>query len=841
MNKRLTALIAAAILPALASAMPAQARAARPSQTVPGRQLLAPAALGSHHHRSGSFGSALVGSVPVGKGPAFLAMDPATHTIYVANGYNDDGPYAGGDTVSVIDDRHCNAQDVSRCRGPWPTITVGNRTATDLPGGIAVDVKTDTVYVANVGANTVSVFNGATCNATVTSGCGQAPAEVPVGLQPVTVTADPADHTVYVANYGAVALGGPPGNSTTVSMIDSGTCNATDLAGCPAKPPPTVNVKAAPNDVAVNQATHTVYVTTIGAQAAQNGWAVFNADTCNAVMQSGCGTIGRLIGDPIGPNAAAVDPANDTLYTANYDNTISAFGLRHCWAGDLRGCATGKPGIVTPFPNPAFGGPNLFVAVDAALHSVYVTYQKDDSLLVVNTDACNGSHLAGCATLRPPTIHAGGDVEGVALDGQTQTVYAVNEVDSTVSVIDAGACNATDTTGCDHRPPAAAVPAPVGLAADPAVRTAYVAAGPDTVAMINTQACNAHHPDGCATRPPSVRVAAAPMAVAVDQSTHTAYVASYGSGSAGTVTVLDTRTCNATHTAGCADRPTLQVPGGNPDDLAVNPATGTLYVATITTHGPNLASVFNAATCNATVTTGCGQAPAVLHVGQSAGGNSMLNLAVNPATNTLYATNLITQGPHGFTGSTVYVLNGATCDATTRTGCGQIPATIQVPAATPRGSTPVGIAADPATDTIYTADLNVGESASTVGVINGAICNGTDHTGCGQTPATVPAGFGTQGVAIDTAAGQVYANNIQDTSVSVINGNTCNGHRTTGCHHTPAKIAVADYPGATQGAPKQVGNSPEPIAIDPTVGTAYVETITGVSVIPATCERQVTR
>ena len=34
---------------------------------------------------------------------------------------------SAGDTVSVIDTRHCNADDVSRCQGPWPTVTVGNR------------------------------------------------------------------------------------------------------------------------------------------------------------------------------------------------------------------------------------------------------------------------------------------------------------------------------------------------------------------------------------------------------------------------------------------------------------------------------------------------------------------------------------------------------------------------------------------------------------------------------------------------------------------------------------------------------------------------------------------
>jgi DNA-binding beta-propeller fold protein YncE len=125
--------------------------------------------LGAFGRRFG-FGSALVGSAPTGNGPSLLAVNPATHTIYVSNGENNNGPSAGGDTVSVIDARHCNAHDVSRCKGPWPTITVGNGTPGDLPSGIAIDRKTDTVYVTNVGANTVSVFNGATCNAEDTSG-----------------------------------------------------------------------------------------------------------------------------------------------------------------------------------------------------------------------------------------------------------------------------------------------------------------------------------------------------------------------------------------------------------------------------------------------------------------------------------------------------------------------------------------------------------------------------------------------------------------------------------------------------------------------------------------------
>jgi DNA-binding beta-propeller fold protein YncE len=747
------------------------------------------------------FGSALVGSAPVGNGPSAVALDAATHTIYVANGSNPSGPNAGGNTVSVIDARHCNAQDVSRCKGPWPTITVG-----DLPSSIAVDHATNTVYVTIDGDNTVAVFDGATCNALDTSGCGQAPAHVRVGPGPYGIFADDANHTVYVANPGT-------GNSDTMSMINTLTCNASNLAGCPATRPPTVDVGAAPVGVTVDQATHTVYVTTFGTHRAQNGSAVFDADTCNAAVRSGCGTIGRLIGDPNGPGPtpAGVDPANDSLYMANFGNTVSVFDLRHCHAGDLAGCASQKPGTVTPLPFVGFDS-GIWVAVDVPLHSVYVSFQKDDALIVVDTNVCNGSHQAACAALRPPTIHTGSDPEGMVLDGQTQTLYTADEVDNTVSVIGAARCNAADTRGCRHPAPAVAIPGPGASAADPAVHTTYVTTGANAVAMINTRACNAHHRAGCTHTPAQATVGTFPADITADPGTHTVYVANFGSGNSGTVSVLDTRTCNATHTTGCAHQSTLKIPGGHPDALAVNAATGTLYVATITAGGPNLISVFNAATCNATTTTGCGQAPAMLRAGDSAGGASALSLAVNPVTNTLYATNVITNTvPFG--GNSVYVFNGATCDAADTTGCGQAPATVNA------GFNPWGIAVNPATDTIYTANIADGEHPGTASVINGATCNGTNHTGCGQAPATVQAGFGAVGIAIDPAAGMVYVTNTEDTSVSVINGNTCNGTDHTRCGQIAAKAAVGNYPGA--------------IATDPATGTAYISNADNtVSVIP---------
>jgi DNA-binding beta-propeller fold protein YncE len=747
------------------------------------------------------FGSALLGSAPVRPGPSAVAVDQTTNTIYVANGNNANGPSPGGDTVSVIDGRRCDAADVSRCRGPWPTVNVGS-----LPSSVAVDQATDTVYVTILGDNTVAVFNGATCNGRVTWGCGETPAHVPVGLGPFAIFADDANHTVYVADPG------PNFDQNTMSMIDTKTCRGSDLTGCAGQTPPTVPVGVGLGDFALNQATHTVYV---GFGNGTGGVAAFDANTCNATLLSGCSQIATLP-DPQAPfvPAVTVDRASNTIYAANATNTISVFDGRTCDANDLAGCAAETPGVVTVAP-PVFFAVSFWLTVDAPLHTVYVVNQKNDNLAAVDTNACNGRDLPACATLNPPTIHTGGDPESVVVNQDTQTLYTANQIDNTVSVIDASRCNADTTSGCRHPAPALTIPHPGVLAADPAAHTTYVTSGANAVSMIDTRTCNAHRPAGCAQALPTVTVGDFPGAIAVDRRTQTVYVANSGAGATGTVSVINARTCNATHSAGCASLPTLRVPAGNPDDIAINAATNTVYVATITSSGPNLVSVFNGATCNAETSLGCHQTPATLAVGDSGGGHSSLNIAVNQATNTIYATNLVFPPSGPYIGDSVYMINGATCDAANTTGCGQTPATVKV------GVNPSAIAVDQATNTIYTANLADGELAGSVSVINGATCNGSNTIGCGQTPQTVAAGFGSVGIAIDPTTHRVYVTNIEDTSVSVINGNTCNGSDTNGCGQSPPQIAVGSYPG--------------PIAVDSAVGTAYVRNGDNtVSVIPLT-------
>src|SRR5580704_12919861 len=116
------------------------------------------------------------------------------------------------------------------------------------------------------------------------------------------------------------------------------------------------------------------------------------------------------------------------------------------------------------------------------------------------------------------------------------------------------------------------------------------------------------------------------------------------------------------------------------------------------------------------------------------------------------------------------------------------------------GASPQGIAIDTATGTIYVANIgdNFSGTTDTVSVINGATCNGVQHSGCAQTPPTVTVGAGPDAVAVDPATDTVYvANNgsiTQGNTVSVINGATCNGIQHSGCGQVPPSVTVGHGP-----------------------------------------------
>jgi DNA-binding beta-propeller fold protein YncE len=98
--------------------------------------------------------------------------------------------------MSVIDGASCDAAVTSGCGQTPPTVTVGLG-----PLDVAVDQRTDTVYVVNIKDFSVTVVDGNRCNATHSSGCRLPFRTVQVGGLPIAVEANSATHTAYVANY----------------------------------------------------------------------------------------------------------------------------------------------------------------------------------------------------------------------------------------------------------------------------------------------------------------------------------------------------------------------------------------------------------------------------------------------------------------------------------------------------------------------------------------------------------------------------------------------------------------------------------------------------------------
>ena len=76
----------------------------------------------------------------------FAAVDPATDLVYVSNSLDD--------TVSIIDGAACNATDRSRCDRVSPAVPAGPG-----PNGLAVSQPDHTLYIADSGGGPVSFFD----------------------------------------------------------------------------------------------------------------------------------------------------------------------------------------------------------------------------------------------------------------------------------------------------------------------------------------------------------------------------------------------------------------------------------------------------------------------------------------------------------------------------------------------------------------------------------------------------------------------------------------------------------------------------------------------------------
>jgi DNA-binding beta-propeller fold protein YncE len=721
------------------------------------------------------------GFAPITGSPGVPAVNVKTRTLYVPIQCLVGCPSSPlTHEVDLINTSTCNAGIVTDCH------VVARARVGDSPLAAAVDEATDTVYVAN-GDGSVSVVNGTLCNVTDTSGCATPVATIHTGGFDVDDVFDPATRTLYVADLNGRIL-----------VIDGAGCNATTSSGC-AKPVKSVRDSLGPQALDIDVATDTVYavndVTGDG-----NTVSVIDGATCNGSTGSGCGATPHIVTVGSGSFWDGVDQATDTIYVANNNSdTVSVINGARCNAEVTAGCNSIPPAVPV-------GADPQWVSVDDQLHTVFTLNQFDDTLSPINTRTCNGTVVSGCSQT-PPTAQAGPNhnpgylpfPNTMTLLPNTDTAYLVNVGGpNLVTVITLSTCDAVVTSGC--RTVAPSVPnSEFQVSVDPSTNTIYASnLNLPEIDVLNGARCDAGHLSGCA--PVAEIPMDSPRAVlgAIDHADHTLYA----SDASGIVVAINIAACNAADTAGCATphATTIKI-GTNLGSAALNPATQSLYVP-FGKKGNKLA-VLNAATCNAEVTSGCGQTPAVVTVGAATAG-----VAVSVKQNTIYATSM---GIPFSSGDTVDVINGATCNGTVHSGCGSLAATLTVGMGPDVG--PDGVGVDDATNTVYVADNNDGDTPGTVSVIDSATCNGHETAGCaGPFPAIV-VGRAPLGLTMDLRTDTIYVVDAVSAGISMFNGSTCNAEVTSGCGRPGREQALVSEPLA--------------VAVNPETNTVYATDVAG--------------
>jgi YVTN family beta-propeller protein len=306
----------------------------------------------------------------------------------------------------------------------------------------------------------------------------------------------------------------------------------------------TIGIGGATESVAANPDTSTAY-------------AANSDDNTVSVIDETTNTVTTTIGVGVDPTATAVDPDTNTVYVTNPgDSTVSVIN--------------GATNTVTD--TIGVGNLPLAMAVDPDTDTVYVANTLDNTISVIN----------GATNSVTATIAGVPDSFGVAVDPGTDTVYASNTAEETVTVISGATDTVTDTISGFFDPS--------GVAVDPATEKVYVANdGSSTVSVID---------ESTNTVTGTIHAGHAPFAVAVDTSSNTIYAANFNSH---TVTVADgaTNTAYATVSIGTFG-------DEESNAVAVDPTTHTAYVA----YDDSVAVISRGTTSTTTVAGTPGPVPA---------------------------------------------------------------------------------------------------------------------------------------------------------------------------------------------------------------------------------------
>ncbi len=367
----------------------------------------------------------ITGTIATGTSPSAVAVNPVTHTIYVAN--------SSGGTVTVID---------GVTNSVTATVTTGL-----TPIALAVNPVTNQIYVANRGCVGFQIFCHDGGDVTVIDGATNGATQVgdSNASNPESIAVNPVTNSVYVANHsGSVTVIDGASNSITRTIANPGAAN---LAG---------------GAMAVNSTTNKIYVTF----GLSNQIVTPNpVPPGNVAVIDGVSNVATLIQDPnaVAPVAVAVNPVTNKIYVANRGNSSLSNN------GNIT-VIDGTTNATTTIADPGAIGPTA-VAVNTATNKIYVA-NKDDAAM----DQDGGVTVIDGATnavvnVKDPNAVA---LHGVAVDETANKVYVANGGSGAMSantgnvtVID-GASNTTITV----TDPNAIVPAAV--AADAGARKIYV-------------------------------------------------------------------------------------------------------------------------------------------------------------------------------------------------------------------------------------------------------------------------------------------------------------------------------------------------------------------------------
>jgi YVTN family beta-propeller protein len=437
-------------------------------------------------------------------GTGLLAMpSTAAAFLYVAN--------TGANTVTVFDTATSPPSLVA-------TVPVGTN-----PAGVALSPDGKRVYVANTTSNNVSVIDTTRSPPSVI-------ATIPVGTSPSVLAVTPDGNRVYVVNQ----------FSNNVSVITTTTAPPSVIA--------TIPVGAFPNGVAAGAGGNRVYV----ANSVSGTISVIDNALIPPAVAS---TIG--VGD-LQPFGVAVTPDGKNLYvTLNGENTVLVIDTTK----------TPPP----PGPKIGVGAFPTTVAISPDGTRAFVANSGSSTVSVIDT------------TTAPPSalfmIPVGPRPNGISITADAKRAYVADSTSNTISVIDIPV--AAFVTG----------PGPVGVAlAEPAVCVLFLKFNPTLSVVVgpNTDSYTFQASFTVGSAAPSINPLTQPVTIQVGSSNLTIPPGSFKQTDAGYTF------------AGVIDGVSLKV------QIKLS---GTLrYSFSATANGANLAAIKNPVPVGLTIGGNCGKA-----------------------------------------------------------------------------------------------------------------------------------------------------------------------------------------------------------------------------------------